>query len=376
VPLVLFAFYGTLVIYYGRKKLRVISASNQSSYEPAISIVFPTHNEKEVIAARIESLLSLDYPREKMEVIFVDDSDDSTADIIESYARNSSAIRLIRFPKRMGYTRSVVAGCKASQGEIIILAETGAMMNRDTIRRLVENFADPNIGVVTGQDLILNTDEDVGRSEQWYQRIYNLVRTAETNMDSTFYIKGEAAAFRGDLIRDSNELENCPADTGTADTAIALIARKNGFRVTYDSRVKFSEYAPSTHRERVRQKVNRGANLIKILWHFRSMFFKPKYGKFGMITLPVNFALLAVAPVMSLVGIATFAVMTLFNPNLYLPVWLLAIGILLVATVFNRPATITVFEFECSLIKGLVEIMFLKKDHDKLERIASTRRLA
>jgi cellulose synthase/poly-beta-1,6-N-acetylglucosamine synthase-like glycosyltransferase len=376
IPVAVFCFYGVLVIYYSRKKLGVPRATCKSSCEPAVSIVIPTHNEREVIGARIENLLSLDYPREKMEVVFVDDSDDSTPEMIEGYAQANSFIHLIRFSKRMGYTRSVLAGCKASQGEIIILAETGAMMSQDTVRRLVENFSDPSIGVVTGQDLILNADEIVGRSEQWYQRIYNLVRTAESNMDSTFYIKGEAAAFRGNLIRDSSELEKCPADTGTADTAIALVARKYGLRAIYDSRVKFSEYAPSTHIERVRQKVNRGANLIRILWHFRTMFFSRKYGKFGTIILPVNFMLLAIVPVMILIGIVAFAAISLSNPSVYLPVWLLAAGIIILAAAINKPAVVTILEFEYCLIKGLFEIVFLRKDHDKLEKIASTRRFA
>jgi cellulose synthase/poly-beta-1,6-N-acetylglucosamine synthase-like glycosyltransferase len=372
-PLVICGFYGALLFYYGKKKRTGgESASLLSQYEPTISVVIPTHNEEKVIAARIENLLSVEYPSDKMEVIFVDDSNDSTPHLIESYAGANPMIHLIRFPQRMGYTPSVVAGCKASKGEIIILAETSSLMNQDTIRRLVNDFSDPNIGVVTGQDLIINTDEEVGRSEQWYQRIYNSVRSAESNMDSTFYIKGEAAAVRAELIRNSNELENCP---GTADTALALVARKNGFRAIYDPRVKFSEYAPSTHKERVRQKVNRGANLVKILWHFRTMFFRPKYGKFGMITLPINFAMIAIAPVMLLAGMLTLIALTLFNPFLYLPVWLLGIAILLFVSAFQKSAVFTIFEFEYSLIKGLFEIFF-KKNHDKLEKIASTRRLA
>ncbi len=372
-PLIVFGFYGAILFYYGKKRrVEDESVSLSHAYEPTISVVIPTHNEQKVIAARIENLLSVDYPTDRTELIFVDDSDDSTAALIESYARTNQTIRLIRFPERMGYTPSVVAGCKASKGEIIILTEMGSLMNQDTIRRLVSNFSDPHIGVVSGQDLILNLDEEVGRSEQWYQKMYNLVRSAESNMDSTFYIKGEAAAVRGYLIRNSNELESCP---GTADTGLAFVARKNGLRAIYDPRVKFSEYAPSSHKERVRQKVNRGANLIRITWHFRTMFFRPKYGKFGTITLPMNFAILAVVPLMLVAGSLSLIIATLLNPLPYLPVWLVGIGILLLATAFDRSAVFTIFEFVYSLIRGLFEILF-RKDHDKLEKIVSTRRFA
>lgn len=372
VLIVTFGFYGSVLVYFGRKRRITHENANEPSYEPTISVIIPTHNEEKVIDARIKNLLSVDYPMEKMEIIFVDDSDDSTPELIEGYSQANSAIRLIRFSQRMGYTPSVVAGCKASKGDIIILAETSSLMHQDTIRRLVNDFSDPSIGAVTGQDLILNATEEVGRSEQGYQRVYNYVRSAESNMDSTFYMKGEATAVRGELIRDSNELDNCPS---TADTGLAFVARKKGFRAIYDPQVKFSEYAPSTHKDRVRQKVNRGASLIKILWHFRTMFFRPKYGKFGMITLPINFMMLVVAPIILLAGMLILMAMTLFHPFIYLPVWLLAATLLLIALAFNKSAVFTILEFEYSLIKALIQVMF-GKDPDKLDKIASTRRFA
>ena len=375
IPLVTILLYGALLLHYS-KKGRTQDLGSPSPYEPTVSIVIPTHNEANAIDARIKNLLAVDYPKEKTEIIFVDDSNDSTPSLIEGYARDNPSIRLIRFSERMGYSRSVLAGCKATTGEIIVLAEIGAIMNQDTIRTLVSNFSDPSVGVVTGQDLILNTQEGVGRAEQWYQKIYNLVRSGESNMDSTFYIKGEAAAARGDLIRNSKEFESCPAGTGTADTAMALVARKEGLRAIYDPRVKFFEFAPLTHRDRVRQKVNRGANLIKILWYFRNMFFRTKYGKFGMVTLPVNFMMLAIAPVMLLAGVIALMALTLVNPLPYLPVWILVGVIFLFAYALYRPAVITAFEFEYSLVKADFEITFIRKDHDKLEKIASTRRFS
>ena len=173
------------------------------------------------------------------------------------------------------------------------------------------------------------------------------------------------------MIRDLKELETCP---GTADTGIAILARKRGFRAIYDSRVQFFEFAPSTHRERIRQKVTRGANLMKVLWEFRSMFFNSTYGKFGTITLPISFTLLAIVPLMLLAGVAVLVVLTIASPITYLPIWIVGIFLLALTSIFWRPAVYATIESEYSLLKGLYDTVILRKSHDKIEKVISTRR--
>jgi len=251
------------------------------------------------------------------------------------------------------------------------LAEASSLMDTKAIRQLVSNFKNPSVGVVTGKDMILNADKGAGQSESFYLGVLDFIRRAESNMDSTIYMKGEAAAVRKEVLLGLKDLETFP---GTADTGIALLARKRGFRAIYDPRVLFFEYAPSTHRERVRQKVTRGANLMKILWEFRGMFLRPKYGRFGMITLPISFAMLALVPLLLLGGISSLVVLTLGHPGTYSAIWAVGGCVLLLAFLFWRPAVFTLFEFEYSLLKGLYDTILLKKSHDKIDKVSSTRR--
>lgn len=376
-PFAIFCFYGTVLLHYGKIALRKRAKGHHANsvdyapYEPTVSVVIPTHNEQEVIAKRIDNLLASNYPKDKLGIIVVDDSTDSTPKIIEEYVKKFPQIGLVRFDERMGYSPCLIAGCKAARGEIVVLAEASSLMDADAVKHLVSNFVDPNIGVVTGKDIILNATEKAGRSEGFYLKLLDFVRTAESNMDSTIYMKGEAAAVRRDVIRDLKELETCP---GTADTGIALLARKRGFRAIYDPRVQFFEYAPSTHRERIRQKVTRGANLMKVLWEFRSMFFNPAYGKFGIITLPISFMMLAIFPLMLLAGVIVLALLTVASPVTYLPIWTLGIFLVVVALVFWRPAVYAILESEYSLLKALYDSVVLRKSHDKIDKVMSTRR--
>ena len=371
IPVFIFGIYGLILVYYGRigstrGQVKITTIENKSV--DFVSVITPTHNEQTIIAKKIENLLSSKYPKEKIEIIFVDDSSDSTAQIIEAYSAKYPNVSLIRFNRRMGYSPSMFAGVKESKGDVIVLSDAGSFHDDDTISNLVRHFSDQRVGAVTGQCVIINAEEKVGSSEVLYQKIYNFVRTAETNMDSTFYFKGEASAVRKDLISD---LEGCGA---TFDTAVALFVRQKGYRTIYDSEAKFYEYAPQVRNERVRQKTIRAANWIKILLKFRSMTFRPKYGKFGLFTLPANFGMLIVAPVAILLGFCFLIALTFFDPLWSLFVWLPLGAIALTTLVFSKHLIGTFLDFEVSLIRALYEVTFTKKKHDQIETVLSTRR--
>jgi cellulose synthase/poly-beta-1,6-N-acetylglucosamine synthase-like glycosyltransferase len=360
------------MLYYGKLKRNKREERSERDadvkFEPFVSVVIPTHNEEMIISKKIENLLASNYPKERLEIIFVDDSNDSTPDIIQEYSKRLLNIHLIRFHRRMGYSPSMIAGCKAAEGEIIVFNDAGSFLDAQAIPNLVAHFRNSNIGVVTGNDVILNVNEEVGKSENLYQKIFNFLRTAETNMDSTFYIKGEATAVRKDLIKD---LETC---SETFDTTVGLFVRQKGYRTVYDPHVKFYEYAPLTHSGRIKQKTIRAANLLKVLWRFRRMMFRREYGKYGCLILPMNFAMLAIAPVVILVGFMLLIVLTFFDLSFSAIIWITLGSVFLFFLIFSKHLLLTVLEFEYSLLKALYQVVFTRRTHDKIEKVVSTRR--
>ena len=371
IPILLFGMYGTIILYYNKvKNNRSTKILASEEYEPLVSVVVPTHNEVSIISKRIENLLDTNYPKDKLEIIFVDDSNDSTPQIITEYSKKNPFIHLLRFNQRMGYSPSLIAGCKAAKGEIVVFAEASSFLEPETLHHLVSNFKNPKVGAVTGKDMLLNLDEQMGQSENSYLRILDFLRQGESNMDSTIYMKGEAAAVRRDLINDLDKLEA----PGTADTAIALFIRSKGYRFIFDPEVKFYEYAPSTREGRIKQKTIRAANLIKVIWSFRALIFRRGYGKFGSIILPFNFAMLAFVPLLILLGAISLVALTFFEPVISLTIWGIIALSLAVGSIVSRRLVVTFFEFEYSLLKALYEILFVRKSHDKIEKVESTRR--
>lgn len=375
-PIAIFGIYGTILIYYSRRGKTnsplYDERDEKQKYEPTVTIVLPTYNEASIMPKRIENLLTLDYPAEKLEILFVDDSNDATPTIISDYSKKYPFIRLMRFNQRMGYSPSLIAGCRDAKSEVVVFAEASSFLEPDAIRNLVRDFKNPEIGAVTGKSMLLNEDEEAGKSESTYQRIFDFVRTSESNMDSTIYMRGEAAAVRKDVIGNLDDLGDCP---GTADTGIAIYARSKGFRFVFDPRVKFHEYAPSTNTGRVKQKTVRGANLIKVLWHFRKMFFRPKYGKFGMVTLPFDFAMLAFVPVSILAALISLTLFSIFDPIGSIIPWALIGSAFMIAWICSKHILIVFLQSEYSLLKALYEMLFIRKSHDKIDKVASTRRI-
>ena len=368
IPFFIFGTYGLILFYYRHNRRLNGDSYNADTFEPMVSVVTPTHNESSIMHKKIENLLATKYPKDKLEIIFVDDSNDSTPDIIRDYIEKNPNIRLISFGERMGYSPSMLAGVKASIGEIIVLSDAGSFHDADTIGNLVRHFRDPKVGAVTGKDVILNDNEVVGSSEVLYMKFLDFVRKAETNMDSTFYFKGEASAARKSLISD---FEGCSA---TFDTATALFIRQKGYKTIFDSDAKFYEYAPETRDERIKQKTIRAANWIKILFQFKGMAFRNRYGKFGLLTMPANFGMLLVTPIAILTGLIFLVVLTLFDPFFSLFIWVPLGVAALLAFGISRNLLSTFVDLEVSLLNALFEIAFTKTKHDQIETVKSTRR--
>ncbi|MHA2052076.1 MAG: glycosyltransferase [Candidatus Hodarchaeales archaeon] len=365
-PLLIFGLYGSIIVLYSRKSKK--NHKRPSKYFPNVTVVVPTHNEEHIISEKIENILNSNYPKEQLELIFVDDSEDATSDIIQKYSETNPSIKLIKFAERKGYSPSMMAGSKSAKGEIIVLTDAHSFFDEKTISNLVRNFEDSSIGAVTGTSTILNPGDEVAKSENLYLKLYNKMRTAETNMDSTFWFKGEAAAVRKIIINDIEE------SNATFDTTVALYSRKKGYRSIFDSEVHFYEYAPKTHSDHIKQKTIRAANIIKILFLFKEFIFNPKYKKFGTIIFPMNFLMVIITPLLIFLNLIFLIFLTILDTNYAGPI----IGIYLISAltllIFFRTVFETFVKFTYLLLKALYQIIFTRIEHDKVEKVMSTRK--
>jgi len=113
--------------------------------EPAVTVVVAAHDEEEVIERRLENLLALDYPPDRLEIVVASDaSDDGTDELVEAVAAREPNVRLLRCP-RGGKVAAQNRAVGASEGEILAFSDANAQCRPDALRKLVRNFADPEV---------------------------------------------------------------------------------------------------------------------------------------------------------------------------------------------------------------------------------------
>ena len=125
---------------------------------PFVSLLIPAYNEADVIERKIENSLALDYPADRMEIVVASDgSSDETAAIARS-PRRWQRIRVLAFAENRGKVATLNASVPELRGEIVVFSDAPAMLYPDSVRRLVENFADPEVGAVSGLYKVVKAD--------------------------------------------------------------------------------------------------------------------------------------------------------------------------------------------------------------------------
>ena len=141
-------------------------------YTPSVSVIVAAHNEEDVIQRRLENLLALDYPSEQLELVVASDaSTDRTDDLVEA---RSPRIRLLRCP-RGGKVAAQNQAVRETRGEILAFSDANAQWKPDALRKLVRNFADPDVAYVCGGHFYeaadgTNREGTYWRFEAWLRR--------------------------------------------------------------------------------------------------------------------------------------------------------------------------------------------------------------
>jgi len=197
--------------------------------QPFISLLIPAYNEDDVIARKIENSLALDYPAELLEIVVASDgSKDRTAETAQRLA-DGQRVRVLAFPQNRGKIATLNASVPELRGEIVVFSDAPAMLFPGSVRLLIENFADPAVGAVSGLYKVVKADEvDVGKSEDLYWKYETFLKIQESQIDSTLGGHGHLHAIRKDLY------PYPPAGTINDDYIIPISVLAKGYRAVYE----------------------------------------------------------------------------------------------------------------------------------------------
>jgi cellulose synthase/poly-beta-1,6-N-acetylglucosamine synthase-like glycosyltransferase len=193
---------------------------------PSVTLVISARNEAASIGAKLENLLSLDYPDDRLEVVIASDgSDDGTDELVRGYA--DRGVRLVSLP-RVGKAAALNAAVAEAGGEILVFSDANSIYAPDALRALVRPFADPSVGGVAGDQRYRSRDgaDAIASGEQRYWDLDRLLKAAESRAGSTISATGAIYAVRRSLFR--------PVPPGVTDdffTSTGAIA--HGYRLVF-----------------------------------------------------------------------------------------------------------------------------------------------
>lgn len=242
-----------IAVYFGYPLFLVIATMfknkpvNKADFTPSVSLLIPAYNEEKSIRAKIENSLSLDYPKNKLEIIVIsDESTDKTEDITKEYLDRGA--KLIVQDKRKGKMAALNKAVLQAKGEIIVFSDADVMYENKAVRNLASNFNDEKIGCVCGElRCVVQSGTSVELGNRLHSKYEKFLIIRESRLQSLLVTSGCIYAIRKNLFKSINE-------TLADDFVNPLQIAAKGFGVVYESKAIALLKLPRVIREELKRK--------------------------------------------------------------------------------------------------------------------------
>ena len=172
---------------------------------PPVTVIIPAYNEGKQIADTIESVMKADYPREKFEVLVINDGsqDDTLQWMQTAAARHSQHVTIIDFSENKGKKHALCAGISRAKGEIVITIDSDSEIVPDALKKIVSPFADPKVGAVAGNVRVMNLNEGClpKMLDTAFAFGFEFMRAAQAKIHSVLCTPGALSAYRVKAVK-------------------------------------------------------------------------------------------------------------------------------------------------------------------------------
>lgn len=286
-------------------------------FTPPVSVIVPAFNEATGIERAIRSLAGGDYPAH--EVVVVDDgSVDGTGEMVDGLGL--PGVRVIRQPNA-GKAAALSTGLAAASGEVIVTVDADTVFEEGTLRRLVEPFADPEVGAAAGNTKVGNRRNLLGRWQHIdYVIGFNLDRRLYDTLRCMPTVPGAVGAFRREAIEAGGGFSGA---TLAEDTDLTIAIGRAGWRVVYVEDARGWTETPATLSGLWRQRYRWSYGTLQAVWKHRSALWRREPGKVGRRGLPYLLLFQIALPFLApLIDVAALYGVVFLDPLPVLAYWL------------------------------------------------------
>ncbi len=251
--------------------------------EIPVTILVPCFNEESTIVGTMESIFQLDYPKDKLQIIVINDgSTDKTAELLEPYNEYHN-IQVIH-KENGGKHTALNLGLEYCTTSIVGCLDADSFVVPDAMRQIMHKFEDPTVMAVTPSTVIWKAKTLIQKMQRAEYHYGNLIRYAMSLIHAIHIAPGPFSFFRVEVFEKIGKYKHAH---NTEDMEIAMRMQKNGLKIVHAARAVVYTSSPNTIKKLYKQRVRWVSGFLGNLIDYRKMLFNKKHGDLGLIVLPM-----------------------------------------------------------------------------------------
>jgi cellulose synthase/poly-beta-1,6-N-acetylglucosamine synthase-like glycosyltransferase len=258
--LIFFIFYsyiGYPILLFIITKFNLNKKINrQNNYQPTVTLFVTAFNEEDYVDMKVENSFNMDYPKDKLQFIWVTDgSIDNTNTLLKKYEN----VKVYYTPERNGKINAMNRGMQFIDTDIVIFSDANTLLSKDTVKEMVKLFEDEKTGCIAGEKRIELSDKDTAAAagEGFYWKYESWIKQMDAQVGSCVGAAGELFAIRKSLFF------NVPDDTILDDFIISLTIAMQGYKIDYTPKAYAVEKASANIAEEMKRKIRIAAGSIQ-----------------------------------------------------------------------------------------------------------------
>jgi len=319
--LVLYTYIGYAIVIFILARLFPYRIRMKEAYQnsdennlPSLTLFITAYNESAVIPEKMLNCLELDYPADKLKILWViDGSTDHSHELLKQYPM----VEIINSPLRKGKTAAVNHGMEYVKTPIVVFSDANCLLNAEALKIIAGQFYEPSIGCVSGEKRVAFNDDDTvsSKGEGAYWKYESLLKKLDYKFYSAVGAAGELFALRTDLFAPME------ADTLLDDFMLSMRIAQKGYRIAYTPDAFAVEYGSLNMEEEGKRKRRIAAGGWQSIGRLLPLLNGFKFGKlsFQYISHRVlrwsitPFALFALLPLSAVLGYWSSSLLNVFN---------------------------------------------------------------
>ena len=236
----------------------------EDSQLPDVAFMVCAYNEQDVVEMKMQNIHELDYPKDKLHVVWVTDgSSDNTNEYLKAYPE----VEVIYSPERRGKTAALNHGLSMVTSDITVMTDANTMVNREAIREIVRCMQDPKVACVAGEKRVMSRHEGeiAAEGEGLYWKYESALKRLDSELYSAMGAAGELNAIRTHLY------ERMPETALLDDFVMSMRMVEQGYKIAYTSEAYAMEYGSANLEEESKRKRRIAAGGLQSSWWLRSM---------------------------------------------------------------------------------------------------------